>query len=381
MNRQFASSLALVFLAGITLGASLYKLFGQTSEARDPEKERAAAYEGLARLEGSFKSFPAVAAVVSESVVHITAVSAESTDEWVLRDPNIATGSGFIINAAGDIVTNNHVIQGASQVRVALPGGQEVLADVVGTDPETDIALLHVEVEGLKPLLMGNSDEVIVGEWVMAVGSPYGLTNTVTTGIVSAKGRSGVGSLAYQGFIQTDAAVNPGNSGGPLVNLRGEVIGVTSSILSKSGGYDGISFAIPINRAKFVAAQLRKTGTVVRGYIGAYFADMNQDLVTWVNSSTTLRARDVDDLRRKLRLGDARGVFVLGVAQDGPAARAGLRLGDLLTEFNGQPVTTQPELKERIAALAPGQKVELTVLRNGKSLAASLEVQQRPRMR
>ena len=130
-----------------------------------------------------------------------------------------------------------------------------------------------------------------------------------------------------------------------------------------------------------MADQLRKTGSVVRGYIGAYFADMNQDLVTWVNSSTTLRARDVDDLRRKLRLGDARGVFVLGVAQDGPAARAGLRLGDLLTEFNGQAVTTQPELKERIAALAPGQKVELTVLRNGKSLAAALEVQQRPRTR
>ena len=380
MNPGIRFTVVLVFLSGIALGASLFKLFGQSATGPGritPEADRLKQYENLARLEGTFKSFPAIADVVSRSVVSITAFRG-ADERFPISQEGIARGSGFVLDGEGHILTNNHVIEEARQIRVQLAGGVELPATLVGADPATDIALLQVKAEGLRPAMLGNSDQVLVGEWVMALGSPYGLTNSVTTGIVSAVGRSGVGDLAYQGYIQTDAAVNPGNSGGPLVNLRGEVIGITSSIMSRSGGYDGISFAIPVNRAKFVIERLKSGGTVVRGYVGALFSDLNDDLVLWVNASTNLRVTDVADLRQRLKFGDTGGVFILKVIPGGPAEKSGLRLGDLVTEIDGQAVVSQPDLKERVALLTPGQTVAVKFLRNGKALTAQVEIQQRP---
>lgn len=373
MPATFRVTLVLVFVAGLGLGASLFKIFAQQ---RPGDAAREQAFADLAKIEGSLKSFPAVAALVSESVVSIK--TERTVEGGFLRRREDARGSGFIVDESGYIVTNDHVIADATRIRVVLPGGEELEPKLVGSDPATDLALLKVEAAGLKPAKLGDSDAVVVGEWVMAVGSPYGLSNTVTAGIVSAKGRSGVSQIAYEGYIQTDAAVNPGNSGGPLVNLKGEVIGITSAILSKSGGYDGISFAIPVNRAKDVIEQLKKSGAVVRGYVGAKFADLNDELVRWVNEATTVRATDVADLRKKLRYGDASGAFVYEVIDGGPAQRAGLRLGDLVTEFNGEAVASVPDLKERIARTAPGQDVEVKFLRGGAVLSATLRVARRP---
>lgn len=373
MPAHFRITLALVFLAGLGLGASLYKIFAQPRQG-DADRDRA--FENLAKIEGTLKSFPAVAAIASESVVSIK--TERAVEGGFMRRREDSRGSGFIVDETGYILTNDHVIADATKVRVVLPGGEEVEPRLVGSDPATDLALLKVEATGLKPARLGDSDGVVVGEWVLAVGSPYGLSNTVTAGIVSAKGRSGVSQIAYEGYIQTDAAVNPGNSGGPLVNLKGEVIGITSAILSKSGGYDGISFAIPVNRAKDVMEQLKKSGAVVRGYVGAKFADLNDELVRWVNEATTVRAADVADLRKKLRYGDAAGAFIYEVIEGGPAQKAGLRLGDLVTDFNGEPVTSVPDLKERIARIAPGQDAEVKFLRAGASLTATLRVARRP---
>ncbi len=373
MPAHFRITLALVFVAGIGLGASLFKIFAQ---ARPDDAAREKAFADLAKIEGTLKSFPAVAAIASESVVSIKAERA--VEGGFMRRREDSRGSGFIVDEAGYILTNDHVIADAVKVRVVLPSGEEVEPKLVGADPATDLALLKVEAKGLKPARLGDSDGVVVGEWVLAVGSPYGLSNTVTAGIVSAKGRSGVSQIAYEGYIQTDAAVNPGNSGGPLVNLRGEVIGITSAILSKSGGYDGISFAIPVNRAKDVMEQLKKSGAVVRGYVGAKFADLNDELVRWVNEATTVRATDVADLRKKLRYGEAAGAFIYEVIEGGPAHKAGLRLGDLVTDFNGEAVTSVPDLKERIARITPGQDVEVKFLRGGASLSATLRVTRRP---
>jgi serine protease Do len=375
MNSQLKFTVALIFLAGLALGASLHKLLAQPAPAPpapDPSRERA--FEQLAKSSASLQTFPAVAALASESVVSILA-SSETPLAIRLAD---ARGSGIVVDASGHILTNDHVIANATRIRVTLPDGREAAARVVGTDPATDIALLKVEAAGLVPARLGDSDALVPGEWVLAVGSPFGLANSVTAGIVSAKGRSGVSDLAYQGFIQTDAAVNPGNSGGPLVNLKGEVVGITSSIMSKSGGYDGISFAIPVNRAKSVMEELKTSGRVVRGYVGLRFADLNEDLVRWVNANTNVHVRDVEELRRRLKYGDAPGVFIYDVIAGGPAHKAGLRLGDLIVEFGGKPVVSQPDLKERIAVVAPGDDVEVVVIRGGQRVAMTVRAGTRP---
>jgi serine protease Do len=369
-------TVVLIFIAGLALGAALHKI---ASPIRPDPAERAAEFERLATLDGTLAAFPTVARLVSDSVVSVTVERVPSRD-WDFRMRAAPTnGSGFVVDEAGHVLTNHHVIEGATSVSVALPGGRTVAADIVGTDPDTDIAVLQVKAEGLVPAKLGDSDAIVVGEWVMAIGSPYGLSNTVTTGIVSAKGRSGVSGLPFEGLLQTDAAVNPGNSGGPLVNLKGEVVGITSSMVSRSGGYDGISFAIPINRAKVVFAKLLTEGRVVRGYLGAGLAELNADLVSWVNTYTTVRARDLDELRAKLRWGDSAGVFVTQVIPDAPADGAGLKLGDLIVDYDGRPVSSLPDLKERIAASAPGSQVLLRFIRNGKLQTATAVIALRGR--
>lgn len=256
-------------------------------------------------------------------------------------------GSGFIINATGYIVTNNHVVENATEIKVTLATQEEFDATLVGRDPKTDLALIKVKSSKPLPTVpFGNSDGLEVGEWVLAIGNPFGLGHTVTSGIVSAKGRI-IGAGPYDDFIQTDASINPGNSGGPLFNMRGEVIGINTAIVS---GGQGIGFAIPINLAKEVFVQLHDKGSVTRGWLGVAIQQISPDLLKAFN------------------LTDTHGALVADVMSDGPAAKAGLQRGDVIVGFNGHTVQESAELPRLVAAMAPGTKVSIDVLRSGKKL-------------
>ena len=259
-------------------------------------------------------------------------------------------GSGFIISPDGYILTNNHVVDGSKNVKVKLSDGREFKAKVVGADQGYDVALLKIDATGLPSLRMGESNNLKPGQWVVAMGSPFGLDHSVTAGVVSATGRTqaGMGGSNYVRFIQTDVAINPGNSGGPLLNTSGEVVGINSQIFSQSGGYMGISFAIPIDLAVSAADQLKKTGKVSRAMLGV---SMNQ--------------RISEAMAKTLKLPDTNGVLVTQVTPGSGAAKAGLKPMDVITEFNGAKITDYSDLPSRVAPLPPGTKVTLTVIRDG----------------
>jgi len=255
-------------------------------------------------------------------------------------------GSGFILGADGTIVTNNHVIEGADEVLVKLSNDVEYEATVVGKDAKTDVAVLRIDgAEDLAVATLGDSDVLEVGEWVLAIGNPFGLDHTVTAGIVSAKGRF-IGAGNYDDYIQTDAAINPGNSGGPMLNLRGEVVGINSAIFSRTGGNIGIGFAIPINLAKDLIPQLQEHGRVTRGWLGV------------------LIQRVTADIAESLGLEEARGALVADVVEDGPAEAAGLQVGDVIIEFDGQRVEESNDLPLMVARTPVGSEVILQVLRD-----------------
>lgn len=259
-------------------------------------------------------------------------------------------GSGIVISEDGYIITNNHVVEKGENIKVAFSDGEEHDAEIVGTDPKTDVALIKVDRKNLKALKMGDSDKVRVGEWVLAVGSPFSgsLSQTVTQGIVSAKGRSQVNLVQYEDFIQTDAAINPGNSGGPLVNLDGELIGVNSAIASRSGGYQGIGFAIPINLVKRIVKDLRESGHVTRAWLGVYVQPVDASI-----------AKTFD-------LKNTRGALIGQVVEDGPADEAGLKQGDVILEFDGQEVTSSSQLPLLVSTQRPDEKKKVRIMRDGK---------------
>ncbi len=266
-------------------------------------------------------------------------------------------GSGFIISADGYIMTNNHVVGGADKLTVQLLDGREFSAKIIGTDPPSDVAIIKIDADEKFPFLqLGNSDQLEVGDWVLAFGNPFGLSHTLTAGIVSAKGRSGMGLNEYENFIQTDAAINPGNSGGPLVNLDSEVIGMNTAIFSRSGGYMGIGFAIPINMIKTIREQLVEQGTVTRGRLGVYIQDMTQELA------------------ESFGLDQSKGILVAQVIEDSPAAEAGMKQGDVITKLNGEPVDKTANFRNRIALTRPGTSVQLTVLRDGKERTIKVKI-------
>jgi len=262
-------------------------------------------------------------------------------------------GSGFIMSRDGYIVTNNHVVEDATQIKVKLANGKEYNAKVVGRDPKTDLALVKIDgASDLHALPMGNSDDLKVGSWVLAVGSPFGLEQTVTAGIVSAKGRV-IGSGPYDNFIQTDASINPGNSGGPLINIKGEVVGINTAILAQG---KGIGFAIPINMAKDIAPQLQEKGHVTRGWLGVSIQEMTPELA------------------KSFGLTDNKGVLVAQVMPGSPAQKAGIEQGDVITQFDGKTVAESKDLPQMVASTPVGKSVSVKLMRDGKALDREVKI-------
>jgi serine protease Do len=265
-------------------------------------------------------------------------------------------GSGFIISKDGYILTNNHVVGDADLITVKIHDGREYKAKVVGSDEKSDVALIKIEGEDLPVLPLGDSDDIEIGEWVVAIGNPFGLTETLTFGVVSAKGRSEVRIADYEDFIQTDAAINPGNSGGPLISLEGKAIGINTAIFSRSGGYMGIGFAIPINMAKYIKEQLIKSGKVTRGQLGVILQDVDQSLAD------------------SFGLDVSKGSLVAEVLDDSAADKAGLKSGDIILKFNDKDVEGPGQLKNLVGMTTPGEKVELVVFREGTEKRITVKV-------
>ncbi len=260
-------------------------------------------------------------------------------------------GSGVIVRPDGYLLTNAHVVEGATDIRVSMADRREYKAQLVGSDPQTDIAVLKIEGSGFPTIPFGDSNRIEVGDIVLAIGNPFGIGQTVTMGIIGAVGRSGLNIEAYEDFIQTDAAINPGNSGGALINTRGELIGINTAIISRSGGNQGIGFAVPVNMARNVMDQIIKSGKVVRGYMGAGIQDVTADLA------------------KGFGLKQPSGVAITQVEPNSPAEKAGLKAGDIVTALNGTPVKSANELRLRISQTAPGTTVKLGVVREDGSTA------------
>jgi serine protease Do len=271
-------------------------------------------------------------------------------------------GSGVIVSRDGLVLTNNHVVANARDIRLSLADGRELEAEVVGADPKSDLAVLRIKgrVANLEPIRFGDSGALRLGDVVLAIGNPFGIGQTVTMGIVSAKGRANMGIVDYEDFIQTDAASNPGNSCGALINLRGELVGINTAILSRTGSYQGIGFAIPSNMARPIMRSLIDHGRVVRGWLGVEIQPVTPELA------------------EALELGDSRGVVVSNVVQQSPAARAGLRRGDLVVAIDGKPVRQVPQARNTIAAAGANQEIRLDVVREGKRRTVRVKLEELP---
>ena len=268
-------------------------------------------------------------------------------------------GSGIIVTKDGYILTNNHVVENASTIKVGLNDGREFNGKVIGRDPKTDVAVVKVEAKDLPAMAFADSDKIEVGDMVLAIGHPFGIGQTVTTGIISAKGRATMG-LDYEDFIQTDAAINPGNSGGALVDVEGRLIGMNTAILSRSGGNQGVGFAVPTNLARWVMESLVNTGRVERGFLGVNIQDLTPKLA------------------QQFKLDGAKGALVSAVNPDSPADKAGVKSGDVITDFNGKPVTDSRHLKLQVGSTTPGAAVPMNVLRDGKTVTLTVTVKELP---
>lgn len=272
------------------------------------------------------------------------------------QEPEMAAGSGFLVTSDGYIVTNYHVVKDAAQITVILNDGREFTAALSGSDPRTDLAVLKIEETDLPFLQFGNSDELEIGEWVVAIGTPFALESSLTVGVVSAKGRQDLGITSLEDFIQTDAAINPGNSGGPLLDLNGHVVGVNTAIISKTGGYMGIGFSIPSRMAQHVIDQMIESGTVQRGYLGIILQPIDRNLAD------------------ALGLEKTEGVLIAEVMKDSPAAKGGLKEGDIIVQCEKSSVKSVSSLRNLIAMMHPGSHVSLKLLRNNKPLELSIDL-------
>ena len=317
----------------------------------------------------------ASAAVVSINTSKAAVKNPQMNDPWFrffFGDQNsgeaqAGLGSGVIMSSSGYILTNNHVVEGADEIEVVLNDTRKTRAKVIGTDPDTDLAILKIELDKLPVIVLGNSDELQVGEPVLAIGNPFGVGQTVTGGIVSALGRNQLGINTFENFIQTDAAINPGNSGGALVDVNGNLLGINTAIYSRSGGSMGIGFAIPVSTAKQVLEGIVTEGQVTRGWIGVEPQELNAELI--------------DAFKLKPEAAKAGGVIITGVLQNGPAAQGGIRPGDVIMAVNGQPVRNVSQLLTAVAALKPGTPAPLKVLRGDGAVDISVTPAQRQRPR
>jgi serine protease Do len=270
-------------------------------------------------------------------------------------------GSGVIVSPDGYIITNNHVVEKSDDIKVTLVDRRTFKGTIVGADPKTDIAILKIDAGSLMTLKWGDSDKLQVGEFVLAIGSPYGLSNTVTMGIISAVGRANVGIADYEDFIQTDAAINPGNSGGPLVNIQGELIGINTAIFSRTGGYQGIGFAVPSNMVRLVMDQLVQKGKVTRGWIGVTIQELTPELA------------------QEFGLKKSKGALVSDVGKDSPAAKAGIMRGDIILELNGKEVKDVSSLRNMVAQSKTGSEITIKILRAGKEFVVKVLIVELPR--
>ncbi len=370
-TRQLTISAIVLLFSSLLL---LAPFMAQAKDAKDIEL-----------LDRSAKAFARVVKDVKPAVVHIAVQSTVEMDseyqqffnnpfferffgpQYRFQDPyhrkrqQQGMGSGFIIDKDGHILTNNHVVEKADKITVTLADKTEVEAKLIGTDPKSDVALIKIDVNHDLPVVeLGDSEELEVGEWVIAIGNPFGLDQTVTVGVVSAKGRSQVGINEYENFIQTDAAINPGNSGGPLLNIHGQVVGINSALYSRTGGYMGIGFAIPINMAKFIKEQLQNKGSVTRGYLGVGIQDVDEGLA------------------ESFGLDKAGGVLIVDVQEDTPASTAGIKSQDILIKLDGIELLDSQDLRNRIAQTIPGTTVALDIIRDGKPLQLKVEIGEQP---
>jgi serine protease Do len=353
----FARVLLVVVVASMTAGATMAPA---QSQAAPPAMALPESYPWIRLAEAL------TPAVVNVRVVAEPARGRDAAEESLPepfrrfapeRGPRAVRGmgSGFIVDASGYVVTNHHVVNEAKSIEVTLSDGRQLPAKLIGSDPDTDLALLKVEATGLPTIPLGRSGEVRVGEPVMAIGNPFGLDHTVTVGIISAKSRV-IGAGRYDDFLQTDAAINPGNSGGPLISTRGEAIGIASAIASRSGGFQGIGFAIPSDLARPVLAELRTAGRVTRGWLGVSIQPLTPELV------------------RSFGLAREEGALVASVIEDSPAARAGLKPGDVVTRYDGRPVDGPRALSTLVAGTAVGRTVELAIIRDGQPRSLSVTI-------
>jgi len=309
------------------------------------------------------KAMPAVVSInTSKEVRH-----PRSNDPWfqfffgdVGAQQQAGLGSGVIVSPDGYILTNNHVVEGADQIEVTLADSRVAVARVIGTDPETDLAVLKIELDKLPVIVLGNSDHAVVGDTVLAIGNPFGVGQTVTSGIVSALGRNQLGINTFENFIQTDAAINPGNSGGALIDVDGNLLGINTAIYSQSGGSMGIGFAIPVSTAKLVMDGLVKDGRVTRGWIGVEPNELSPELAETFGVKAS------------------QGVIITGVLQAGPAAKAGMLPGDVIVQVNDQAVRNVGEMMTAVAALRPGAEASFGIQRGSESLTLSITPGERP---
>jgi len=366
--------------ASIAIGAAVLSCpsLTRTSHADVARDDEAVARVQIRQASDLSEGFKLAARVIRPSVVNVTALSRGQKasdlpeDERRFRrffgmpDDNgqgtpteRGIGSGVIVDSEGFIVTNNHVIRGADDIRVRLHDGREFSAEVVGTDAETDIAVIRVDAETLVAASLGDSSALETGEWVLAVGTPFGLEQTVTAGIVSAVGRTDMGLATYENFIQTDAAINPGNSGGPLVNLSGEVVGINTAITTRSGGSMGIGFAVPSQMVENVVQQIKAHGRVERGWIGVSVQELDEHLARTFDFEGT------------------EGVLISAV-HEGPARSAGMRAGDIVTEINGTRVSETREMLNTLAEIRPGTEVPISIMREGRPRTVEVKLAARP---
>ncbi len=360
-----------VLLIGFLLGGITYYLLSKTTSSYMSFAPRVPK-----QMEETSRAFSEIVRAVSPAVVNISStkvIKKQPTpfDEFFdflypfpdgrgKRWKEQSLGSGVIVSPDGYIVTNNHVVEQADEIKVILIDKKSFKAKVVGSDPKTDIAIIKIDAKGLPVLPWGDSERLQVGEFVLAIGNPFGLSHTVTMGIISAVGRADVGITDYENFIQTDAAINPGNSGGPLVNIKGELIGINTAIFSKTGGYQGIGFTVPTNMVRIVMDQLIKQGKVTRGWLGITIQELTPEIA------------------QKFGLKQSEGALVSDVAKGSPAHRAGMARGDIILEFNGKKVRDVATLRNMVAQSKVGSQVEIKVLRRDREITLKANIMELP---